>query len=191
MFRTGLTCPPCSAAAAMFFALGVPAWADPCGGVTTPAYAARRNVTIEGRTISMDVFVDGTRTREEQELGGHKRIVLQLPAEHVGYMIDPERKTAVRLPPPPPPVHKAQTRTIQEPAADGSKTVRLQLLADGVWSDVTTTSCTGNGIMTQQIFTSFGPQGKLVNGKLMQTNIRVGPQPETLFRIPADVTLAP
>ena len=67
-----------------------------------------------------------------------------------------------------------------EPALDGSRVRRLRLFEDGKWIELLATTCGPAGVMLQQTFSAVDAQGHSVTGHLTQTDIRIGPLPESL-----------
>jgi hypothetical protein len=157
-----------------------------CGN-DTPDYTAKRTITVNGSPMVLLVFVSGSRTREEQDVGGKTMIVLRLPEQNTSYAFDPGSKQGVRLPP----VQQKQnkTRVVDEPDADGSRLRHLQFLSDGKWVELSATKCSAVGVMLHQTFTSFDQQGRLVTGELTQTDVKIAPLPASLFRLPDGVVI--
>jgi hypothetical protein len=178
----------CSAIVAAIVAAAVAGWAlaDECG-TDTPDYTAMRTVTVNGHTVVSQVFVSHGMMREEQDLGPAKMVVLRLPQQHLGYVFDPASKHGVRLPVPPDGQHR--TRIVEDKMPDGSRLTHLQFLSGGNWADISITKCSRTGVMLDQSFTSFDRDGSPIRGKLLQTNIKIGPLPEGLFRLPADINI--
>lgn len=162
------------------------AGADECGA-GTPDYTATRTVTVDGRSIVLQVFMSGLRMREEQAIGGGKMIVLRLPAQHLGYAFDPASKHGVQLPEPP--NIQNRTRVVDEPGPDGTHVKHLQFRSSGAWVDISTTQCSATGIALHQTFASIDLQGNPTHGEMTQTNIRIGRLPDALFRLPDNITI--
>jgi len=180
---------PVVAAAAAVALVCTPARAGECGS-RTPDYTASRTVSVGGKTVTSLVAVSGDKMREEQHLGSHKLILLHLFGERKEYIIDPERKMASSIPAPangrqP----NMETRIVEEKGADGLTVRHAQFKSRDKWVELSTTSCRADGVMARQTFYSMDPQGRIVSGRISQSDIRVGPLPANLFELPSDVTI--
>ena len=158
-------------------------------GEGAPDYKAHRTVAIGGETKTIEVYVSGSKLREEEANGGHKLVVLRLPERGLKFVYDPQKKEGLRLPLPTPPNSKQPTRTTVDRLANGTFIRHLQIQNGSEWQESSTTTCRTDRIMTGQTFTWFDRHGNLETGKLTQSDIVVGPLPEELFEVPAEVTL--
>jgi hypothetical protein len=168
-----------------------PASAGDCGD-TSPDYSARRVVTVGDETKVSKVYISGWKTREEQTgPNGRQSITILLPEQGVHYIFDPGRREGVqlKLPPRPPAASKTNSRQTVDKQPDGTAVRHTQLLADGEWKDVTTTICRPDGVMLEQKFIFPDINGNLLNGRLTQSDINVGPLSKSLFEVPASVVL--
>lgn len=187
MFRIGLSILARSwIAAAVGAGMAGGAIAAECGD-NTPDYTAKRTVIVNGQPVVFAVFVSGSKVREEQDVGGKKMFVLRLPAEHLSYAFDPDSKRGVNLPQVEP--NKINKTRVVELDQGGSRVRHLQVLSNGTWEEVSATTCSSDGIMLHQTFTSVDMQGRLVTGELTQTDIKIGRLPTSLFRLPDDVVI--
>jgi hypothetical protein len=167
-----------------------PAAAGECGD-TSPDYSARRVLTIGDETKVSKVYISGMKMREEEAgPNGRHSVVIRLPEQGVNYVFDPGRREGVQLKlPPPPAASKTNSRQTVDKQPDGTAIRHTQLLADGEWKDVTTTVCRPDGVMLEQKFILLDTHGNLLNGRLTQSDIDVGPLSKSLFEVPASVVL--
>lgn len=157
-------------------------------GKPSPAYKANRTVTIGDHVARSVVYVSGPNMREEVDLNSHLLVTLLLAQSGFTTKFDMVTKQGVKLPVPPPPPNRPQTRQVEEKDAAGA-VFHNQFESNGRWIELSATRCNADDIMTSQTFTSFDPQGQLVEVHVRQDGIVAGPVDASMFEVPSYVTI--
>ncbi len=158
-------------------------------GLPTPDYAADRIVDVAGNVTQMRVQVSGGKVREETDLGQGVRVTIRDPEQGRAVVFDPATGRGVALPEPR--GGRLPSRHQDEAAPDGERTRILQVERAGRWLDLSRTTCRADGIMVRQSFVSLDAAGHEVGGTVVQNQIRVAPQPSSLFAVSPDGRLSP
>lgn len=157
-----------------------------CARFGSPSYSADRTLTVGGRTFSSKVHVSGGREREEARTGDQIEVRIVTRAGFVAF--NPDKKVGIRRSAPPPP-GRAQPGSFRTAISDegGTKIVRTEgRREDGGWDLIAEARCRADGVpLSRRFFAPIG--GQLVESRLSQSNIVVGPQPAALFQVPKDV----
>lgn len=156
-------------------------------GVRTPDYAAERTVTVADKTVTMRVNVSGSKVREETDMGNGVRVTIRMSSGRRVVVFDLRTRTGMVLPTPS--NIGLPTRSINEVAKDGRLIRVQQVQSRERWLETSRTTCRANGLMLGQTFVSVDARGQEVSGSVVQDNIRVGPQPASLFEVPPDIKM--
>lgn len=152
-----------------------------CARFGSASYTATR--MIEGRTT--EVVVSGRSSRiVEAGPGGAQLITLVTPTLNVLFATNADPKVAVRLQRRPPPnIPREAVRQRQERSAGQVALITEIVDDDGTWREIERATCRTDGVLLgTRSLASVG--GRPVFVEMQHTNIRVGPQPAALFRLP-------
>ncbi len=188
MPRPGRRTRSCSLLAALGLLTAWPPAARAECGLPTPDYAADRTVDVAGNVTRMRVQASGGKVREETDLGQGVRVTLRDPEQGRTVVFDPATGQGTALPPPP--GGRLPSRHQDEAGPDGGRTRILQVERAGRWLDLSRTTCRADGIMVRQSFVSLDAAGHEITGGVVQSQIRVAPQPASLFVPPAGLRLS-
>jgi hypothetical protein len=186
-----LTIPLAVSMAVLIYA--APGWAaSECTKFGKPSYTADRTVIFGAQTIKSKVFVRGEDEREEIRHGAQSEVVITGPAGIKRFI--PAAKVGMQIPPPPHEQSAQDRSRMREEGVGANKRIMLDGKdKNGKWFLISDVLCRPDGVMLSR--TSFIPMnGKVVEAKLTQDNIVVGPVDEKLFTPPSDIkfqTMAP
>lgn len=162
------------------------AQAPECAQFGRPSYTADRTLTVGGRSFASKVFVSGRQEREEVALGSEMEVRIISPTGFVTF--NPDKKVGLRRPAPRVPGKPAPGNfRVNVSDQGGSKVVRTEgRREDGGWDLVAEATCRADGVpLSRRFFAPIG--GQLVESRLSQSNIAVGPVDRARFAVPADI----
>ncbi|MFC5391174.1 hypothetical protein [Bosea vestrisii] len=163
------------------------ATANECVKVAPGSYSADRSISGPDASLRAKVFISGGKLREESsgQVGPEVKI-MNGPGQGT-VLFNPETKVGSRLPAPP---HNRR-RDIKVNSQDrGDGTVLVTITADvnGQQQQISQMTCRKDGVLIEARHTipdeQGNPKGTLV---IRDSNVVVGPQPASLFAVPAGI----
>ena len=163
----------------------------PCQSIGMPSYTARRIVDMGRIVITSRVYVAGMKEREELRRAGQLLVVLRDGKTETSW--NPATRKGFRImmrPPKMPPRDKARPRIRAITLNKDDRILKVvQERFNGRWLEILRITCRKDGVLLGKRFFARLPNGQAVQVKMHQEDIEVKELPDSLFRVPADVTI--
>ena len=161
--------------------------ANECVKVAPGSYSADRSISGPNSSLRVKIFVSGGKLREESsgQVGPEVKI-MNGPGQST-VLFNPETKVGSRLPAPP---HnrRRDIKVSSQDRGDGTVVVTITADVNGQQQQISQMTCRKDGVLVEARHTipdeQGNPKGTLV---IRDSNVVVGPQPASLFAVPAGI----
>jgi len=161
--------------------------ANECSKVAPGSYSAERSVSGPDGTQRAKVYVSGSKKREEGPGQRGPEVKITTSPTSGTVVFAPENKTGLRLPAPPN-QRRRDIKVNSQDRGDGTVVVTITADVNGQQQQISQMTCRKDGVLVEARHTIPDERGN-AKGTLVirDSNVVVGPQPASLFAVPAGI----
>lgn len=163
------------------------ATANECFKIAPGSYSADRSISGPEASLRVKIFVSGGKLREEGSgQAGPEVKIMSAPGQGVT-LFNPETKVGSRLPAPPR-NHRRDIKVNSQDRGDGTVLVTITADVNGQQQQISQMTCRKDGVLIEARHTMPDEQGNSKGTLVIRdSNVVVGPQPASLFAVPAGI----